>query len=358
MKIIIATGGTGGHIYPALALIEEAKKRYENLDVLFIGNNDRMEAQLIPSYGYKFFGVDTSGLVGGITGKIKAINQMIKAKRVLKKVIKNFKPDVVIGFGGYVSAPAILAAQSLKIKTFIHEQNSVLGKANKIVLKNIDGVIICYDHLFEQLDRTKTKLLGNPRASQVYKMSLDVDYYNSLNLDKNKKLVLIVMGSLGSQSINELILSDVQDIKDSYQVLYVGGKNNYEQIKESYKNNSNLKVIDYVDTMKLYDKVDLIVCRAGATTMAEITTKGIPAIIIPSPYVANNHQYYNAKDLTDCGGAIMIEENQLNSKLLFSKINSIIDDNFVLETMSKNMKSKAYPNASDDILNWIEEKVI
>lgn len=355
MKIIIATGGTGGHIYPALALADRAKNRYKDIDILFIGNDDRMEKTIIPEHGYTFKGLHTSGLTDGIFNKVKAIAQMLNAKKEAKKIIKEIKPDIVIGFGGYVSAPVLMAAQSLKIKTLIHEQNSIVGKANKVLANKVDGIVICYDKCKEELPKEKTRLLGNPRSTLAIEYPFNEEYYKTLALDEKKPTVLIVMGSLGSSSINTMMCDVLKGIED-VNVIYVTGKNEYMRMKNKFQQD-NIKIVDYVDQLAILKKIDLIVCRAGATTAAEITALGVPSILIPSPYVANNHQFYNASVLVDKKAAFMIEEKDLNKDILYDKINTVISNKKLMQEMKKNAISISYPSASDDILDFVEEIV-
>lgn len=358
MKIVIATGGTGGHIYPALALAEKAKKRYKDLDLLFIGNDDRMEKDIIPAQGYPFYGLHTSGLTGSLWNKARAVWQMLSAQRNVKRVLKEYQPDIVIGFGGYVSAPVLLAAHSLHIKTMIHEQNSVVGKSNKLLADKVDGIVICYEKCKETLPKEKTRLLGNPRSTLAVENALlpkNIAYFESLHLPKQHPIVLIVMGSLGSSSINEMMVDTLKGIED-VTFLYVTGKKDYENVKDKF-HQSNVFVLDYIDQLAVLKQVDLIICRAGATTAAEITALGIPSILIPSPYVAHNHQFYNASVLVDKKCAFMIEEKELNKEVLYDKINMIIHNQKLMDDMKKNALAVGYPNASDDILDFMEEIV-
>lgn len=355
MRLLIVTGGTGGHIYPALALAEAAKARYQDLELLFIGNDDRMEATLIPQEGYAFRSLHTSGLTGSILHKGKAILQMLIAKQKAAQIMKEWKPDLVIGFGGYVSAPVMLAAHALSIPTMIHEQNSIAGASNKLVAKQVDGIVICYERLFEEFDRKKTRLLGNPRASSACKVPFDEAYYRSLGLDMNKPLILVVMGSLGSTSINDLMCEALPKVKKTYQILFVTGKNNKEHVLSKLPKQPNLHVVDYVRQLDIMEKVDLIICRAGATTAAEITALGTPAIIVPSPYVAHNHQFYNASVLAQQKAAFMIEEKDLNAQNLNEKIELVMGNPLLRKQMSEAAKALGFPHASEDILNWIDE---
>ena len=356
MRILIATGGTGGHIYPALALADAARSRYEDCEILFVGNKNRMESKEIPQHGYRFIGLEASGLSGNILNKLKALGQMSTSYVKALKIVKDFKPDIAIGFGGYVSAPVMMAAHTRKVKTMLHEQNSIVGKANKLCMKFADAIVICYEKCFDECDRSKTRLLGNPRASIVKKHPFDQEYYNSLNLDPSKPLLLVVMGSLGSTSVNEAMIQALPEIDSKNQILFVCGRGNYETVSKAMKRD-NIKVVEYVDQLALLEKVDCIICRAGATTAAEITAFGIPSILIPSPYVANNHQFYNASVLVEKKCAFMIEEKDLNANTLFEKVSRILKNERLKNEMKKNARAAGFPNASDDMLDWIEELV-
>lgn len=356
MRILIATGGTGGHIYPALALADAARSRYEDCEILFVGNKNRMESKEIPQHGYRFIGLEASGLSGNILNKLKALGQMSTSYVKALKIVKDFKPDIAIGFGGYVSAPVMMAANTRKVKTMLHEQNSIVGKANKLCMKFADAIVICYEKCFDECDRSKTRLLGNPRASIVKKHPFDQEYYNSLNLDPSKPLLLVVMGSLGSTSVNEAMIQALPEIDSKNQILFVCGRGNYETVSKAMKRD-NIKVVEYVDQLAILEKVDCIICRAGATTAAEITAFGIPSILIPSPYVANNHQFYNASVLVEKKCAFMIEEKDLNANTLFEKVSRILKNERLKNEMKKNARAAGFPNASDDMLDWIEELV-
>lgn len=354
MKLLIATGGTGGHIYPAIALADAAKQRYKDIEILFVGNEDRMEAKEVPAHGYAFIGLKASGLTGNPYKKVKAIAQMANAYRKAKKIIDDFQPDIAIGFGGYVTAPVMLAAHKMNIKTIIHEQNSVVGLSNKVIAKHMDAIVICYEKCFEEFGKEKTFLLGNPRATNAAHASLDEQYYQSLQLSSQKPLILIVMGSLGSTSINEIMKDALPKVSSDYEILFVTGKNNYEEMKKQI-HAPHIHVIDYVRQLDIIKKVDLIICRAGATTAAEITALGVPSILIPSPYVAHNHQYYNASELVNKKAALMIEEKDLNAESLNENINKIMK----YPEMRKQMKQAALelgkPNASNDILDLCDK---
>lgn len=356
MRLLITTGGTGGHIYPAIALADAAKRRYPDIEILFVGNDDRMETSVVPQHGYRLETLHACGFTGGFINKAKAVMLMLKAQMKARKIIDEFKPDLAIGFGGYVSAPVMLAAHAKGVKTMIHEQNSVVGMSNKILKDKMDAIVTCYDKCFETFDRSKTRLLGNPRASEAVNIPFDQAYYDSLGLNKDKPLIMIVMGSLGSSTINEMMVSLLPKMEKNYQFLLVSGKNGYNDLKNAF-NQDNIKVVETVKQIEIIDKVDLLICRAGATTAAEITAKGSVSILIPSPYVAHNHQLYNAKVLVDQKAALMIEEKDLSEATLKANIDKIMGNVALQEQLSKNAKALGKPNACSDILDWCDELV-
>ena len=328
MKVVVAAGGTGGHLYPALALVEYIKKQEPNSKFLFIGTKDRLESQVVPQLGYDYVGLNVKGLAGNPLKKAHAALLFVKSIGKAKKVIEKFNPDIVVGFGGYPSASALEAAASLKIKTMIHEQNSIIGLTNKILIKKVDKIICCYQKAYEEFPQEKTLLLGNPRAS-VVSHEVPKDIYDKYGLDRNKQFV-------GKE----------------YQVLYVTGKPYYESMKD-YEN-ENVKIIPYVDDMpSLMHATDLIVSRAGASTLAELTALGVPAILIPSPYVAANHQEYNARELENNHAAKMILEKDLTGEKLISTIDSVINDQTALQILTENANKLGKPIAVEDMYQEI-----
>ena len=270
-----------------------------------------MESQVVPQLGYDYVGLNVKGLAGNPLKKAHAALLFVKSIGKAKKVIKKFNPDIVVGFGGYPSASALEAAASLKIKTMIHEQNSIIGLTNKILIKKVDKIICCYQKAYEEFPQEKTLLLGNPRAS-VVSHEVPKDIYDKYGL--------------GSQTVNQTMKESMnQFVGKEYQVLYVTGKPYYESMKD-YEN-ENVKIIPYVDDMpSLMHATDLIVSRAGASTLAELTALGVPAILIPSPYVAANHQEYNARELENNHAAKMILEKDLTGEKLISTIVSMLGD--------------------------------
>ncbi len=345
MKLVIVTGGTGGHIYPALALAK-AWSDSEG-EVVFIGNYDRMEAKLIPEANFKFYGLKSKGLAGNLINKLSALALVPYTTLQARKILKKEQADIVIGFGGYITTPVLLAAQQLKITNLIHEQNSIFGKANKLVSKKVDKIITCYDNVDTNYPE-KTINLGNPRASEIVTNQFDEVSFNKLGLDPTKKKILVVMGSLGSSSVNELLAPTLDKLSENFEVVLVSGKNDYESSKARYLN-SNVKVVDYIDQGRMVQGFDLIICRAGATTAAEICALGTLALLIPSPYVANNHQLFNALQLSDRQAALLVEEKDLNKNLVYTKVSSVLND----EQLANYIKANALKLGKRDAITNI-----
>ena len=354
MKVVVGAGGTGGHLYPALALVDYIKKQQPDSQFLFIGTKDRLESQVVPQMGYDYVGLNVKGLVGNPLKKAYAALLFVKSISAAKKEIKKFKPDIVVGFGGYPSASAIEAAFGLKIKTLIHEQNSIIGLTNKILIKKVDKIICCYQKAYQEFPQEKTLLLGNPRAS-VISHEVPHEIHDKYHLDKNKKLVTIVMGSLGSKSVNDIMIEAIEKLKNKkYQVLYVTGKPYYDTMKQ-YEND-NVKIVPYIDDMpSVMHATDLIISRAGASTLSEITALGVPAILIPSPYVASNHQEYNALELVNANAAKMILEKELQVDRLIDMMDSMINDDTTLCVLKENAKKLGRPQSCQDIYRVMTE---
>ncbi|MFV0480035.1 MAG: undecaprenyldiphospho-muramoylpentapeptide beta-N-acetylglucosaminyltransferase [Anaerorhabdus sp.] len=358
MRILMSTGGTGGHIYPALSLAKTIEKKYPHSSIVFIGSENRMEKDIIPRYGYSFYGLKVSGMNGSLINKLTSGLRLIKSYSKSKKIIKKYQPEIVIGFGNYITVPVVLAASHLKIKTMIHEQNSVPGKANRFLARIVDAVVGCYEENKKDLGEDKTRILGNPRASEAEMIQKDETVLQLLELDPAKQTVIFVMGSLGSSSVNEVLKKAVSQFKDkSYQVLIVTGEIGYESFKQGIDVPNNVKLAKYIDGLHVMKQASLLVIRGGATTAAEVVAMGIPSIIIPSPYVPHDHQTKNAQQLVQAGVAKMILETELNEMRLITEIDELMNDENQLKKMSSSASELAKPKASEDILHWIEELI-
>ena len=358
MRVVISAGGTGGHIYPALAIINKIKKEEPNSEFLYIGTHNRMEKDLIPSMNIPYESIEITGFIRKLTlENFKTLTRFLKARRRCLQLIKDFNPDIVIGAGGYVTAPVIWAAKKLGHKTFIHEQNSVVGLSNKYLTRYIDKVGVSFESTLNDFPKEKVSLTGNPCSEKA--LSTPVAKKSDFGLTEDKKLVLIVMGSLGSKTVNEKMVEYIYGFRNkNYEVLYVTGENHYEKIKNK-RFPDNVKVVPFIkDLPSIMKKTDLMVSRAGASTMSEITALGIPTIFIPSPYVTNNHQYKNAKDLSDKNAALILEENDLNKTTFIKMIDDILEDEKKYKTLKENVSKLGIKDSSTRIYNLLKEMIL
>lgn len=329
MKVIVSGGGTGGHIYPALALIKEIKKREPNAEFLYIGTEKGLESTLVKREGISFKTIDITGFIRKLSlENVKTIIRFLKGVSRSKKLIKEFKPDIVIGTGGYVCGPVVYAAAKLKIATIVHEQNSVPGLTNKFLSKYVDKVSISFKEAESFFPKGKVVYTGNPRATEAALVERR-DRLTELGLNKDKKTVLIVGGSRGAKPINDAFLEVLEVAgKRDYQFLYVTGDVHYDTVMAKVKehgNPANIKIEPFIHNMpEVLKNVHLIVARAGATTLAEVTAIGLPSILIPSPYVTNNHQEKNARALSDNGAAVIKLEQEMSGAILLKEIDSIL----------------------------------
>jgi len=351
MKIAMVAGGSGGHIYPALALAEALKERGH--EITFIGSKDRMEKDVIPAKGFDYIGLDVFTTRGSIFQKIRSILSIIRAYFKCLGLLKGY--DLAIGFGNYISIPVMLAAIKLKLKTIIHEQNSFVGRANRLLDKKVDLIIGCYEENKKQFANPNIRILGNPQSSKAYHLEKDPEVIAKLGLDPKKKTVVIFMGSLGSASVNEKLLDYFKLTDGSYQIIFATGSSHYEKMLKEVKQSDYLKVYERIDGVNVMKNATLLICRAGATTLSEICAIGIPSILIPSPYVPNNHQYYNGKALCDKNAAVMIEEKDLSGAKLNDTVNELLNDEKRLKQLADNALKLGNPEVLSDIIIEIEK---
>lgn len=354
MRVIVTAGGTGGHIYPALAIIDKIKELDPNSQILYIGTTNRMEKDVIPAYGIDYFPIEMYGFTKKWKNNIKAVFLIYKNIRICKKVMRDFKPDVVLGIGGYVTYPVIEAAHKLHIKTFIHEQNSIPGKSNRSLSRIADKIGISFSSSSNYFDEEKTIFTGNPCSERALRM--EAIPKEKFGLHKTKKFVLMVQGSMGSPALNAKMMEFLCTIDDEkYEVLYVTGKPFYEEFKQK-ELSKNVFITPYVENLAgLMKNADVIVSRAGASSISEIIALKKLSIIIPSPYVANNHQFFNALDLANKHAAIMIEEEFLTPQILKSQINKLLNDKEMQINMQLNLSKMQKNDSSTIIYNVIKE---
>ncbi|HSD06975.1 undecaprenyldiphospho-muramoylpentapeptide beta-N-acetylglucosaminyltransferase [Flavobacterium sp.] len=353
-KFILSGGGTGGHIYPAIAIANELKSRFPDAEILFVGAKDKMEMQKVPRAGYEIKGLWIAGLQRKLTIQnlmlpIKFIDSLWKSR----KIIKEFQPDVVIGTGGFASGPLLNVANSLNIPTVIQEQNSYPGITNKLLSKKANSICVAYDNLERFFPQEKIKLTGNPvRQDLLDIQSKREEAITHFKLDKNKKTLLILGGSLGARRINQLIEKELDKLLSlNVQVIWQCGKFYLEDYKKY--NQYNVQVVAFIERMDLvYAAADVVISRAGASSVSELCIVGKPVIFIPSPNVAEDHQTKNAQAIVNKKGAILLKESQLDEdfSLVFE---SLIKDEGKQEQLSQNIKLLAKPNATVQIADEI-----
>ena len=347
MKVIVSAGGTGGHIYPALSIISSMNEKDE---ILYIGTSNRMEKDIVPSKNIKFIGIDIEGFNRKhIFKNIVVLYKYIKAYFKIKKIIKDFKADKVIGCGGYITLPVLKAAQSLKIDTYIHEQNSIVGLSNRLVEKKCKKIFISFEDSRKYFKNKNVYLTGNPCSENA--RNIKSISKKELGFDE-KELILIVMGSLGSDTISDKLVQLTEKFKNMpYNFLIISGKNYINKFQNNYK---NIKVLEYIDNLAgVMKSVDLMITRSGATTLSEISSLDVLSILVPSPYVTNNHQEKNALTFANSDAAILLKENE------FEKVDIVIDgilkNKEKIKEIKKNLTKFYIANSSQNIVKLIKE---
>ena len=345
-KFLFAGGGTGGHLFPAIAVAEQIKEMKPEAEIMFVGTKDRIEGKTIPKLGYGFKSI----WVKGFSRKFSFENFLFPLRLFVSAVQSlfinaSFNPKVAIGSGGYVAGPAIWGASVLGAKIILLEQNSYPGVTTRLLEKHADEIHISFEDSKKYLKKKKILLTtGNPVRKDLGTID-KVEALNSFGFSVEKKTLLILGGSLGARSINKAAGNVVNKLSDeSLQVIWQTGKNYYEDYK--HFNSKSIKVFDFIEDMNYaYSASDLILARAGATTIAEILVLGIPSILVPSPNVAENHQYYNAKSLSDEGAAILIEDKEIDLKI-FDEVTVTINSDEKLTELKKNTLLLAKPEAA------------
>lgn len=357
MRVIISAGGTGGHIYPALAIVNKIKEKEPDSEFLYVGTHNRMEKDIVPKYGIPFIGIEMYGFNRkNIFKNFKTIRCLLKSKRQLKKIIKDFNPDIVIGVGGYITFPVITTAHKLGYSTFIHEQNSVAGKANLMMADCVDLIGVSLKSSMNEFPAKKVIFTGNPCSENALKIK-KFDK-TTLGFTKGKKLVVVVMGSLGAENVHEFMMQNINNFGGKkYEVLYITGKNNYDDIKD-VKCPSNVKLLPYLDDFAgLLKDTDILITRAGASTLSEIISLKVPSILIPSPFVPNNHQYKNAMDLVNNNAAILVEEKDLTFENIDDSISKLLDDKKYYLDIKRNLESMQVNNSAEIIYDNIKKLI-
>ncbi|BBM17462.1 UDP-N-acetylglucosamine-N-acetylmuramyl-(pentapeptide) pyrophosphoryl-undecaprenol N-acetylglucosamine transferase [Enterococcus avium] len=362
MRILVTGGGTGGHIYPALAFIRYVQKIQPDSEFLYVGTHRGLENKIVPETGISFKTIKIQGFKRKLSlDNIKTVQLFLESIKRSKEILREFKPDVVIGTGGYVSGSVVYAAARMKIPTIVHEQNSVPGMTNKFLSRFADRVGICFPDAAQYFPESKTVLVGNPRAQEVV-TSGKSEVLEQYGLLPDIPTVLIFGGSQGALKINQAVIQALPKFSQKdYQVLYASGDRYYNEIKEKFdveKINRNLSLQPYIKNMTdVMANVDLLIGRAGATSIAELTALGLPAILIPSPYVTNDHQTKNAQSLVNAGAVKMIPDADLTGESLIDAVDEIMNDSEKREAMAKASRQEGIPDAAERLWSLVNEIV-
>lgn len=366
-KILIATGGTGGHINPALAVAGYIRDNYPKAQILFVGTAVKMEAQLVPAAGYDFKTIDIQGFsrdltLSGIKQNIGTAVKLLKSSSQAKKIIKEFSPDVVLGFGGYVGGPVLRTACKMGIPTAIHEQNAFPGVTNKALAKIVDRVMLTAPEAEKYMQpKNPCVVTGLPIRGEL--ISADRDFSRAeLGVDE-RPVILSMGGSLGARVINTAVTQLIEeryDRKNCYFLHATGkaGVGMFDVIQKekgiSLAENKHIMLREYINDMhRCMAAADLVICRAGASSLSEIQAMGKPSILVPYPYAAENHQYYNAMELVKNDAAILIEEKDFTGDRLIKEIDALLADKKRLETLGANAKKMAIYDATERIVSCI-----
>lgn len=368
MRVLLSGGGTGGHVYPAIAIANRIKEQYPDAEIIFVGTEKGIESEIVPKYGYELKTVTVQGFKRKIDfDNVKRVFKLFKGLEQSRKVVKKFKPDVVIGTGGYVSGPVLFNAAMSKVPTVIHEQNSFPGVTNKILSKVVTRVLTSFEDSHERFpegSRDKLVLTGNPVRKEILVARKNIARKN-LGISEDKKMVLCYGGSGGSEEINDAMKVVIENmVKEDIAFIFATGKYYYEEFAKSIEY-LNLKpyqqVVPYLEDMaNALAASDLVIGSAGAISLAEITALGKPSIIIPKAYTAENHQEYNAKSIESKGAGIAILEKDLTPKTLNETVFRLLGDRELLIDMENASKEIGKPEAidliCDEIIKIYEEK--
>lgn len=354
MRIIITGGGTGGHIYPALAFLKYLEKVEPDTEVLYIGTKKGLEAKIVPQAGIKLKTVDIQGLRRSLSPQnLKTSYKFFKSVSDAKKIMKEFNPDVVLGTGGYVAGPVVYAAAQLKIPTIIHEGNSFPGITNRFLAKKVDRIAVGFHAAEQYFPASKTTFTGNPRAQEVADAAAQVEKFE-------EPTVVIFGGSRGALKLNNAFIEALPELAQrSFKTVYASGEIYYDDYKETfnqYKENSNLDIRPYINNMtELLAKSQLFLGRSGSTTIAEVTALGLPAVYVPSPNVTADQQTKNAQEYVDQGAAIIIKDEDLTGQTLVEAISNILENNEKYQEMQAASLKAGVPDASQRLYNLVKE---
>lgn len=361
MRVLLAGGGTAGHINPAISIADTIKRKEPGSEFLFVGTKNGMESKLVPKSGYDIEYIEVSGFKRKLTPKnIMAVIKAVRAVGKCKSIIKKFKPDVVIGTGGYVSGPLLLAATKKNIPTLIHEQNVFAGLTSKMLSDKVNTVCISFEESRPRFEKAKNIVLtGNPIRRELFELTYS-QAREKLGVDE-KPLLVAFGGSLGAARLNESMIDYIKNMPDGKcNILFATGEREFENVSNALEgvNKKGVEVVKYIYNMnEAMQAADLLVCRAGAITVSELNALGKPSVLIPSPNVTDNHQFYNAKALADKNAAVLIEEKNLQSKKFCDTVNGLLENRSKLREMSLCSKKMGIINSNELIYNEIKKIV-
>lgn len=358
MKVVISGGGTGGHVFPAIAIADAIRRQLPSAEVLFVGAKGKLEMEKVPAAGYRIIGLDIAGMQRRLTLKnlllpVKVLRSLIQARTI----VSDFRPDVAVGVGGYASGPLLKVCSWMGVPYVLQEQNSYAGVTNKILGKKAKKVFVAYEGMERFFDKSKIQWTGNPIRSQIAESNMTTEEARAkMGVDTNKKTTLVFGGSLGARTLNDAIAANKEwiEVNQDIQFIWQVGKLYYDEfIRSSVAELPNVKVLPFIEDMATaYKACDVVVCRAGALTISELALVGKPAILVPSPNVAEDHQTHNAMSLVKQGAALMVKDVDARSQLT-RVLDQLFKDPVQQQTLSKNLLSLARPNAAYVIANEI-----
>lgn len=370
MRFLISGGGTGGHIFPAVSIANALRQRQPSCEILFVGANGRMEMERVPEAGYNIVGLDIQGLERRkVLRNIRIIYNFVRSRRKARQIVRSFRPDVAIGVGGYVSAAAMSAAAALGVPVVLQEQNSFAGVTNRFLAKKASKICVAYDGMERFFDKGKIVKTGNPVRQNIIAPDIDRQAaYDYFGLERDKKTILVVGGSLGAKTINDSIAQHIDTLlQTDCQIVWQTGKNYFAAIKAKISEQGikfttdsanplyakRMFVSDFISQMDYaYNVADLVISRAGASSVSELCLLGKPAILVPSPNVAENHQYHNAMALVAKNAALLVEDAEAVDNLLPQALQIVADDSRLRE-LSANIRQLALPNSAQAIAEVI-----
>ena len=360
LRVIVSGGGTGGHIFPAVSIANAVKAEHPDAEILFVGAEGRMEMQRVPAAGYKIIGLPIAGFDRkNLLKNVVVLYKIAKSQWKARKIIKDFKPHVVVGVGGYASGPTLKTAGQMGIPTLIQEQNSYAGVTNKLLAKSAKKICVAYDGMERFFPAEKIIKTGNPvRQNLLDAKVTKEEATKSFGLDPQKRTVLVIGGSLGARTVNESILQHIEEIRSSKEVQFIWqtGKYYSQEISEALAKQApveNMKVMDFISNMdNAYMAADLVISRAGASSISELCLLKKPCILVPSPNVAEDHQTKNAQALSTRGAAIFVKDSDARNELIPLALKTVIDD-AQLSSLSENVGKLAYHNSAKKIADEV-----